>query len=49
MITNTQEAINFIKGCVDKDHHLMTWEEFEKWREKQKEVIEHIRKLSGVH
>jgi len=45
----TQESINFIERCIDIDHHLMSWKEFEKWKEKKKEVIEHIRKLAGVH
>ena len=46
---NHQEVIDFIKNIIDKDHHLMTWKEFEKWQEKKKEVIEYIRKLVGVH
>lgn len=45
----SQEVIDFINRCIDIDQHLMTLQEFEKWKEKKKEVIEHIRKLSGVH
>ena len=45
----TQEIIDFINKSVDIDHHLMNWQESKKWEEKKKEVIEYIRKLSGVH
>ena len=45
----TQEVIDFINRSVDIDHHLMNWKESKKWEEKKKEVIEYIRKLSGVH
>ena len=45
----TQEVIDFINKSVDIDHHLMSWQESNKWEEKKKEVIDHIRKLSGVN
>jgi hypothetical protein len=45
----TQDVIDFVDRCMDIDDHLMSWEEFEKWEEKRKEVIEYLRKLAGVH
>ena len=46
---HTQEVIDFIKRSVDIDLHLMDWQESKRWEEKKKEVIDYIRKLSGVH
>lgn len=46
---NHQEVIDFIEGLIDKDQRLMRWDEFKKWKEKKKEVVEYIRKLAGVH
>lgn len=45
----TQEVIDFIDETEPHDQHLMTRQEVEKWKEKRKEVIEYLRKLSGVH